>query len=144
MNDFHGNRIFNTTQNDSVCQDPEILWKSHDLASFGIKKLYVRLMKNDTKIKISKSENMPHWEKFASRSGNCYTLTIPKNLTENGITLVMIKINSSFPTQIFIHSKGIFDQREHKLSLDYTEVQPTEGARHMLTYQQSQVLNFGN
>ena len=131
---------FVSPNSSSFCTEPEKLWKSYDFADYDIKNIGVRTT-TDKKIHFGKVFD---WEKIPHRMGSCYTLILPTNLTNDGInTLIFIFKNVSFEIELFIHPKGLFDLRASKMTIEYVEIQPHEGARHMVTYQQRQVLDFG-
>ena len=124
------------------CKDTSRLWDkaTPKLEDFGIESVSVQV-KTGKWIEISLKEDANHWRRIVtSHLGPCYSLEIPRNITDKMIQWVWIQTLPSHTLYILFHSKGFI----HPMNPWFT----VESAYNILTdsfeitYIGKQVLNF--
>ena len=132
----------------SKCPKTKDLWKTltPSLEDFGFESDYGLVVKfsDRTTQKLSLNEGLLLKRENSFNMGSCYTLTLPKNLTEKAIFYLFMKLKKGYLLSLFIHFGGLFNlldpwqSPEFKVDILY----PEYGYKLAYEYQQNNALDF--
>ena len=76
--------------------------------------------------------------------GTCYTLKVPKNMTEKGVFLIYFKLKLDHFLHVFVHPPGLFNLMDPWRSPEFivNNLQPNLGYNLLINYQQNHALDF--
>ena len=133
-----------------LCNDTKELWTNvtPNLENLGIKNVVIGLFQAwNNYISLPIDEKIEMWKKVPGGwRGSCYTLTLPKNITEIGVMSLTIESEPNKTFTALFHPAGMLNQFNTKISPEFVDImiQPGQGALHQLSYHQTVKLNFGN